>query len=137
MNDRYRDNVSLGKLIVTDPEKKNLGQALGKIADQLQQLRRSETFARSQLRRLVNEMLAARDSKAAALLAGGKSSESAKAKFPPSHFRNAKSEDIAALKELEVLFGSDATALWLQIEELWEYALPTLKTSQSPNPIEA
>lgn len=49
--------------------------------------------------------------------------EEIKKKIETARFKKANTKDLEALNGLELLFRSH-TALWVQIEELWEYALP-------------
>lgn len=125
MNRRYRGIVPLSNLILADPGKANLGTHLKTIATHFDSLRGSETFPRSQLRGLVNAMLASRDKTAAATLAAFAGDKAAGKLLPPKHFRNATGEEKELLRgALLPLFGNDPATLWLQLEELWDYALP-------------
>lgn len=121
MEERYRDvMVPLDRMILADPAGEPLSSYLRAFARHLAALRGSETFPRGQLRGLVSAMLA-RPGEAARLAAFD---ETAAAPNPPRAFRNATSAEKALLYgSLLPLFGDPAT-LWVQMEELWDYALP-------------
>lgn len=132
MNQRYRNMLPLGKLILVHPLNGNLGTHLKEIAKEMNALRGSETFPRSQLRGLVNTMLASQDANAAAELAAfTKDRETGEDDTPPRHFRNATGEEKKLLHDILLkLFGGDPVTLWLQLEELWDYALPAPQSAQ-------
>ncbi|MEI6393324.1 MAG: hypothetical protein WCT12_19745 [Verrucomicrobiota bacterium] len=125
MNQRYKEAVlPRDMILVGDGE---LTTRLREIATHADKLRNSDSFARSQLRALVNEMLRHPSGAAAAIAAfKGKSSKAADGTSyhePPDYFRNASVEEKVRLhQKLRPLFPTDLT-LWLQLEELWDYAL--------------
>lgn len=92
------------------------------IARAIDELRRSESFARSQLRALVLDLIERTPGTSAALDVDLRT-DSRRAIVTPIHFRNAKAKDADALKQLQQYFCSDA-AMWIQLEELWDYARP-------------
>jgi len=125
MNLRYKD-VPLGDMILAGDGKLPIANRLGEIATHADKLRNSESFARSQLRALVNEMLRY-PSRAAAIAAfkakPSKAADGTSYHEPPDYFRNASEEEKVCLhQKLRPLFPTDLT-LWLQLEELWDYAL--------------
>ena len=78
-------------------------------------------FARSQLRGLVEKMLY---NPGAGEIRTSHPPVSVSAENLPRQFRSATDKDAEVLiRQLRPLFPSDA-ALWFQLEELWEYALP-------------
>ena len=124
MNQRYKEAVlPRDMILVGDGE---LTTRLREIATHADKLRNSESFARSQLRALVNEMLRY-PSRAAAIAAfkakPSKAADGTSYHEPPDYFRNASVEEKVCLhQKLRRLFPTDL-ALWLQLEELWDYAL--------------
>lgn len=117
MRRRYRDVLPLDEMLFTATIKTPLAQCMTLFADSVQTLRESETFPRSQLRALVNHMLLVGPTKAGVLSAFDKDD-------PPKYFRNATKAEKDRLREtLAPLFPS-SKALWLQLEELWDYARP-------------
>jgi hypothetical protein len=120
MNKRYNHVLDVKETVLFGRGEENLAAALGTIASGIDQLRKAESFARSQLRTLVSEMLEDPDH----------ASERAKLTLKddqwwlPGGFRNAEQDERTVLGErLLPRFESDV-ALWIQLEELWDYALP-------------
>jgi len=131
MADRYQEVQALERMIFAPAADKPLHTELTAFAEGVQALRESDTFARSQLRGLVNEMLNTGHSDATARIARAKQiaegwkSAADPTQFPPRHFRNADPDtDVKTLATLLTLFGNDHQTLWLQLEELWDYARP-------------
>ena len=128
MNQRYNKVQPLKNMILADSRGGTLGNHLTVIANHLKTLRRSETFPRSQLRGLVNAMLrndAAATASELAQFSDGKNADGDPIKIPPRQFRNATGEEKQLLHaSLLPLFNDDPITLWLQLEELWDYALP-------------
>jgi hypothetical protein len=104
-------------------------QVLKDIAEHFEALRRSETFARSQLRRLVSTMIA--QPAEAAQLASFKDIDGQLQ--PPRAFRNCDEKAKQGLRALHKIFPNPI-ALWLQLEELWDYALPCTHSTISTSP---
>lgn len=126
MNQRYKQAVPLEDMILAGDGKLMLAARLGEIAEQAEKLRKSDSFARSQLRALVNEMMR-RPGQAAAIAAfkakASKAADGTNYHEPPDYFRNASEKEKVALHQnLHPLFPTDSS-LWLQLEELWDYAL--------------
>jgi len=119
MNLHYSDFQPLEKMLFAKRgDDLPLYKDLAAFASGVDALRSSETFPRSQLRGLVNEMLAKKDR-----TIGDFQQQTDKNgnPLPPRHFRNADDEARARLADLRSLFP-DPTTLWLQLEELWDYA---------------
>ena len=115
--------IPLEQIILKGTGEKILAVSLLEIATQVTTLRQSESFARSQLRGLVNEMLDKRTKAEADKLA--KFDQDKKGVWqPPRNFRNASADEKKLLREqLLPLFSGHAATLWVQLEELWDYAL--------------
>jgi len=116
MNKRYRGIVSPEAMIL-NADGKALDKKLTVIAEKVKALRGSDDFARSQLRSLVQGLLAT-GNRASAAAEGAFTSDKAL-----HYFRNANKEDIGHLNDLFAEFGKDPVTLWLQLEELWDYAV--------------
>jgi len=123
MEKRYGGAVAVKDTILRGHNGKNLAQTLNEIAGAVGELRESPSFARSQLRRLVVEMIA------------DPTNAGERAKFaqkggkwrPPPEFRNADKDekiDVGQILHDRLLpcFANEV-ALWIQLEELWDYAL--------------
>lgn len=123
MTRRYGRAVTWRDMILVPRAGKTLGDVIAGLAAGLEHLRGDNSqFARSQLRGLVEAML--RDPSAGNLPSRGDPPEPGAPPRLPSAFRNASSEDARVLlQDLLPLVPSPA-ALWFQLEELWEYALP-------------
>lgn len=127
MNQRYKKAVPLGDMILAGDDKVPIATRLIRIAEQAEKLRNSDSFARSQLRALVNEMLRPPPSRAATIAAfktkASQAADGTRYHEPPDYFRNASEEEKVDLhQKLRPLFPTDSS-LWLQLEELWDYAL--------------
>ncbi len=117
MNGRYRGVQPLKKNILAAPEGCEMGKYLLEIATSVEALRGSESFARSQLRTLVARVLEQADR------AGAEQEAAIVEGALPECFSNASPEDVTVLRgSLYNLFGRDSITLWLQLEELWDYA---------------
>ena len=124
MKRRYNEVVPLESMILADPNGGDFGAYLKKLANDFKLLRESETFPRSQLRSLVNEMIA-KEVKDLAAFTDGKDENGNAIKFPPRHFRNTTKEEKTFLHGTMLdHFHKNPAVLWLQLEELWDYALP-------------
>lgn len=131
MASRYQKAQALERMIFAPSSEGGLHTDLTAFAEGVHGLRESDTFARSQLRGLVNAILKTGVKSAAGRIAKskqiaeGRKSEEDPIQFPPRHFRNADSAtDGKTLATLLTLFGDDHQTLWLQLEELWDYARP-------------
>ena len=122
MKTRYHGLQPLEKMILATTPLTHLHETLAIVAEKVGRLRASESFPRSQLRDLVSEILAKENTSLPAFLDGNDEHDKP-IKLPPRHFRNTSSEDRAHLLALLPLFGDDPLTLWLQLEELWDYAL--------------
>lgn len=133
MRRRYQQAVRLEDMIFAPTPGCALNQEMRIFADCLEKLRNSTTFPRSQLRELVRAMVA--DGAKAPELAAFDDAEQKISttgdtyREPPKPFRNCSEQDkVLLFKELLPLFSDPQTsnpqALWLQLEELWDYALP-------------
>lgn len=120
MAKRYSETQPLEKMILAPVGGRALHEVLDSFAGGVANLRGSESFPRSQLRGLVGEMLAKHDLSIGKLQSEKDANGNPK---PPRHFRNADDGARATLAGLLPLFPDPAT-LWLQLEELWDYALP-------------
>jgi hypothetical protein len=128
---RYHNLQPPKNMILAGSPETPLHTKLAALADHLDALRSSELFPRSQLRGLVSEILAkempslANFKEVVDEQGRPKKDENGKPiRIPPRQFRNASSEDRAHLLALLSLFGGDPLTLWLQLEELWDYARP-------------
>lgn len=122
--ERYRKAIGpVDTILKAGKDREALHETLDAIAAEVHSLRGSATFARSQLRGLVTDMI--RDHQKAAEIAAIKQDpNSADRWLLPRAFRNAtEDEKKRILEELLPRFGS-AAALWIQLEELWDYARP-------------
>lgn len=124
MNHRYGNKavvkvVNLRDMVLAGRAGKALHEVLTTLADSIKHLRSNKSeFARSQLRGLVNGMVQNPDSAPALAALADKNGKPTL----PDAFRNATAEDERIiLSVLSPLFPSD-TALWLQLEELLDYA---------------
>lgn len=115
MSDRYRALVDLKDMILVASGKPSLGDTLASIAEHVTALRASESFPRSQLRRLVNTILAQ---------ATPKDAQNIAASSDAPYFKNADENDRKHLEALRPLFRDQDLIRSLQLEELWEYAIP-------------
>ena len=122
MKKRYNGAIPLEQIILRGTPEKSLADCLSDIATHITALRQSESFARSQLRGLVSDMLAepATADERAKFLEDDKNGKWS----PPRAFRNTGEPERKLLHEsLLPLFGGSPAALWIQLEELWDYAL--------------
>ena len=119
MDKRYNHVLDLKETVLCGRGEESLAATLAAIASGIEQLRGAEAFARSQLRTLVSEML--QDPTNA--IERAKLTQKDAQWWPPREFRNAKKEERMVLGEqLRPRFAGDV-ALWIQLEELWDYAL--------------
>ncbi len=127
MRRRYRGLLPLENMILASRPGGSLGGHLRMIANNFARLRDSETFARSQLRGLVEDILRCptpADAPQMAAFIQTKDGSGTPVWDPPRHFRKATKEEKALLHDaLLPLFGGDPVTLWLQLEELRDYAL--------------
>jgi hypothetical protein len=124
MNHRYGNNaevkvINLADMVLAGRPGTALHEVLTTLANSIKHLRSGDSeFARSQLRGLVNGMVQNPD---AAPALAALTDEKGKPRLPEA-FRNATEKDKQIiLSDLRPLFRTD-TALWLQLEELLDYA---------------
>ena len=126
---RYASSIGLDQMVLKTPQDGSLHKTLETIARCVEHLHSPKShFARSQLRGTVNAILAAARGGGPPLPPGKAASAAASAaafeEVRKAAFKNATEEDIRILQDnLKPCFPSD-TALWLQLEELWDYAKP-------------
>ena len=114
MSRRYRDQIALHETVLSSSESASLAKQLAKLSGAISTLADpAQDFARSQLRELVVHTL----HPTKAVLAP----ETVTAALKEYFFR-AKKESVQAVLELAKIFPNPA--LWIHLEELWDYALP-------------
>ncbi len=123
MRDRYKSAVDLKDMVMAPANGKSLHEVISDVAEGVSALRRSPDFARSQLRALVQSMI--RKPAEASALAEIRVEPGRPINITlPKPFRNASDDDkVTLVDRIRPCLPNDA-ALWLQLEELWDYALP-------------
>lgn len=122
MRRRYNDAIPLESVVLASIAERPLQKRLALIADGIAALQRSGEFPRSQLRALVRRIIDSGDPAEAARLAAIKSDRDSWKL--PDELRTVEPTERRLIGEQLLPLFADAATLWIELEELWEYALP-------------